>query len=111
MGMAIKHDGPIRTVSFDVENLDASLARVLKERLSELLDQGWSVVIDLKGVKFMNSSGLGTICSLFRRAGREKLYLANVCPRLEALLAGLPLDGLPPRHRNVRDALAAMPAT
>jgi anti-anti-sigma factor len=111
MGMTIKQDGPIRIVSFDVENLDASLARVFKEQVSGLIDQGWRVIIDLKGVKFMNSSGLGVICSLCRRAGREKLCLANVCPRLEAILAGLPGEGLPARHHNVRDAVAAIPST
>jgi anti-anti-sigma factor len=109
MGMTIQHDGLIRIVSFDVENLDFSQAKICKEQLFGLIEKGWPVVIDLHGVKFVDSSGLGVISSLFRRAGSEKLCLANVSPGLETILASLPVDVLPPCHRGVREAVAAMP--
>jgi anti-sigma B factor antagonist len=109
MGLTIQHDGPIRIVSFNVENLDFMQAKKCKEQLFGLIEKGLPVVIDLQGVKFVDSSGLGVISSLFRRAGSEKLCLANVSPGLEAILASLPVDVLPPCHRGVREAVAAMP--
>lgn len=50
--------------------LDASKAPTFKERIGSLIDQGASrLVLDLRDVDFIDSSGLGMIVSCLKRLG------------------------------------------
>lgn len=64
-------------------------AVALNEKLHELIDQGKkNIVVDLGGVKFMNSSGLGMLIgalTTMRKAGGD-LRLARASEKIESLL-------------------------
>jgi anti-sigma B factor antagonist len=64
-----------------------------------------SVVIDLGGVKFCDSSGLGALVAIWKaiRVDGGKLVLARPQDRLRALLARTRLD----TRITVRDAITA----
>ena len=49
--------------------IDAEVSGRVKEQIQQLLDQGATqIVLDLKGVKLLDSSGLGAFVSSLRRA-------------------------------------------
>lgn len=64
-------------------------ATLLHEKLHELIDQGkLKVVIDLGGVDWMNSTGLGILISGLTtlRNNNGELKLANVTDKIQSLL-------------------------
>lgn len=64
-------------------------AVALNDKLHELIDEGKkNIVVDLGGVKFMNSSGLGMLIGALttvRKAGGD-LRLARASEKIESLL-------------------------
>lgn len=64
-------------------------AVALNDKLHELIDEGkMNIVVDLGGVKFMNSSGLGMLIGALttvRKAGGD-LRLARASEKIESLL-------------------------
>lgn len=64
-------------------------AVALNDKLHELIDEGKkNIVVDLGGVKFMNSSGLGMLIgalTTMRKAGGD-LRLAHASEKIESLL-------------------------
>jgi anti-sigma B factor antagonist len=64
-------------------------AVALNDKLHELIDEGKkNIVVDLGGVKFMNSSGLGMLIgalTTMRKAGGD-LRLARASEKIESLL-------------------------
>ena len=59
--------------------LDIASVRALKEALDELRDSGWnSVVVDLRGLTFIDSSGLSLLLNAQRVARREHAAFAIV---------------------------------
>ncbi len=64
-------------------------AQEFSDTLHSLLDEGKkNVIVDLKDVKFMNSSGLGMLISGFTtmKNGNGFLKLANATEKIESLL-------------------------
>ncbi|NTU72398.1 MAG: STAS domain-containing protein [Coriobacteriia bacterium] len=62
--------------------VDVYTAPKLKERLIELVEGGCSnVVVDLEGVSFIDSSGLGVLVSILRRARERDGAVRIVCTR------------------------------
>ncbi len=52
--------------------IDAQVSNRVKERIQQLLDQGFTqIILDLEGVELLDSSGLGALVSCMRRA-KEK---------------------------------------
>jgi anti-sigma B factor antagonist len=68
-----------------------------------------SLVIDLGGVEFCDSSGLGALVAIWRaiRADGGKLVLGRPQDRLRALLARTRLDTRITVRDNLRDAITA----
>ncbi|MGY4645416.1 anti-sigma B factor antagonist [Cellulomonas sp. URHB0016] len=69
-----------QTVVDVVGEIDVSTADVLRERLLDLLDQDRTdLVIDLRGVRFMDSTGLGVLVGTLKKArllgGRLQLVI------------------------------------
>ncbi len=85
-------------------------ASALNSRLHELVEAGTrQVVIDLKGVAFMNSSGLGLLiggASTMKNAGGG-LRLANASEKIMALIKITKLESLFDNYASVDDAVAS----
>lgn len=69
------------TVTLEGE-VDVYTAPRLKERLVEIIEAGCAnVVIDMQGVGFIDSSGLGVMVSALRRARERDGVVRVVCTR------------------------------
>ena len=85
-------------------------ATSLHEKLHELIDSGkLSVVVDLEGVAWMNSSGLGILIgglSALRKSGGD-LRLSRVTEKIEEVLRITKLDRVFDIYGNTEDAVAS----
>lgn len=76
MNMKLEQSGKAMVVVVKEERLDAHNAEHLKQELGRLFDAGTtSVVVDLKEVRFIDSSGLGALVSGFKNASSRQAEL------------------------------------
>lgn len=72
------------TIRVDERRLDAAIATAFKDRVRSMIgDSGPPVTLDLGGVDFMDSSGLGAVIAIFKSmpTGRP-LVLARLTPNV-----------------------------
>ena len=80
-------------------------------QLHQLLDEGKkNVIIDLAGVKFMNSSGLGMLISGYTtmKNGGGTLKLANATEKINSLLIITKLISIFEHYNSVDDAIKSL---
>ena len=87
MAFAAKSKAGYTIVSMDETRLDASISESFRIYLFDQLDSGSDkVVIDLGSVRFMDSSGLGTlVATLKKMGGHGSLKLAAPQPAVQDL--------------------------
>lgn len=89
--------------------VDVYTAPKLRDRLVELISGGnHRIVVDLEGVGFMDSTGLGSLVAGLKRIKEHEGTLALVCTR-EPVLKVLSITGLDkvfPLHDSVEAATA-----
>jgi anti-sigma B factor antagonist len=100
---------PVVGVSGEV---DVYAAPELRERLTEILAGGRSVVVDLTEVGFLDSTGLGALVAARTSAAERGAELPLVCThqRILKLFTITGLDGVFSIHETVDAALAGLPA-
>ncbi len=91
------------------ERIDAAGAIRFKDRMREVT-AGWAgpVMLDMSGVKFLDSSGLGAVVAVMKLLGPERrLELAGLTPTVEKVFRLTRMDSvfrihpaLPEEHRN-----------
>lgn len=85
-------------------------ATSLHEKLHDLIESGiMSVVVDLRDVDWMNSSGLGILIgglSALRKSGGD-LRLASVTEKIEEVLRITKLDRVFDIYENIEEAVAS----
>jgi anti-sigma B factor antagonist len=77
----------VLVLELTVDSLDASNVRKLKEAVADLIGASNRVVLDLSGLKFVDSSGLGVMLSCLRNV-RERngdLRLCSMTPTVRSL--------------------------
>jgi anti-sigma B factor antagonist len=67
--------------------LDLATAPELEELLNSRVDSGQEVVVDLRGLEFMDSSGIRVLVAAHARAGRTGGRLVVVRPRPNSAVA------------------------
>lgn len=85
--LAIHELGPIGSVvTPDVSRLDAASSLKLREEIFPLVDANISrLILDLKSVNFLDSSGLGVIVGLLKKIGKKgDLIICNLQPDVAA---------------------------
>jgi anti-sigma B factor antagonist len=104
IGSRVAGDRTILTVEGE---LDLYTAPVLRERVLTTSDEGGSrLIVDLTGVPFMDSSGLGVIVSCLKRLRESGGDLAIVTASAPTKLLGLTgLDRAIPTFATVEEAL------
>jgi anti-sigma B factor antagonist len=93
--------------------VDVYTAPGLRDRVSDLLDGGQhQIVIDLGGVEFLDSTGLGVLVAGLNRAREVGGSLSLVCPqeRVLKLFRITGLDEVFTVHGTVDEALASSAA-
>ncbi|MEW1956426.1 STAS domain-containing protein [Kineococcus sp. NPDC059986] len=99
-----------RTVVEVSGEIDVYTAPTLRERLNELVGAGHHhLVVDMEGVEFLDSTGLGVLVGGLKRVRSHDGSLHLVCQR-EKILKVFRITGLTkvfPIHDTVADAIAA----
>jgi anti-sigma B factor antagonist len=86
--------------------IDAYTSPRLRERLTQLMEDGhYRVVVDLEGVEFMDSTGLGVLVSCLKRSKEHQGDVALVCtaPQILRVLAITGLDRVFVVRESVED--------
>ena len=84
----------IDIISFNVNKIDAMITDDIRERINKVFDNSNSkVIIDLKGVEYIDSSGFGCFLSVMRTARNSYgvLKFVNPEPRIMELFQTLHL--------------------
>ena len=89
MKFTTSHSGAVSVIHLDGNLMGGPDASTLNSKLHDLVEAGTrQVVLDMKGVEFMNSSGLGLLiggASLMKNSGGA-LKLANASAKITALI-------------------------
>jgi anti-sigma B factor antagonist len=98
---------PVVGVSGEV---DVYAAPELRERLTELLENGQSIVVDLTEVGFLDSTGLGALVAARTSAGERGASLPLVCThqRILKLFTITGLDGVFKIYDTIEAAAAGL---
>lgn len=103
-----------RTVISVIGEIDVYTAPSLRERLNELVAAGHhDLVVDLGGVEFLDSTGLGVLVGGLKRARAHDGTMRLVCTQ-EKILKVFRITGLTkvfPIHPSLGEALAQGPVT
>lgn len=90
-------------------DIDLDSSRELKEKINELLEAGSKlVVLDLAGVRFIDSSGLGVLVVSLKSAAEHDSSIRLACaqPPVEKVLQLTGLDRIFIMSETVAEALA-----
>jgi anti-anti-sigma factor len=106
----IRRDLEISVVEV-VGDVDLSTAPQLKEALTQATDAGQDVIVDLRAVTYMDSSGFGTLLGATKRLRPvgSTVYLVGANPNIERMLEITRLStilSLQPSEEAARRAIA-----
>ncbi len=93
--------------------LDLANAAKLKDQVKELLNAQKNLIhLDMKGVDFINSSGLGALVSLLKevRIHKGRLTLSDLAPYVNEIFEITQLSHVFEIFRNVDEAVASFDA-
>jgi len=87
MQIAVEKVGDVAVAVVPVEELDASNAAEFKRDIAPVLEANASVVLDLTGVRFVDSSGLGAFISCLRKLNAKggDLKLSGMSTQVRAV--------------------------
>ncbi len=105
-----KMDGEIAILTVSGNMMGGPDSTALHEKVKSLINDGIKkVVIDIKGVKWMNSSGLGVLmaCMTSLQQAGGKLKLASVTEKVKSILMITKLIELFETYENSDRAVAA----
>jgi anti-sigma B factor antagonist len=107
LGIEVRHEGDACVMTLTGE-VDVYTAPRLKTRLGEEIEDGCThIVVDLAGVEFMDSSGLGSLVSGLRRIKERDgtIRLAAARDSIVKVFRITGLDKVFPMFEQVDDAL------
>lgn len=91
------------------DNLDASNVREFREAVQSLMQERTRVVLDMSGVKFVDSSGLGALISCLRQVNGRKgdFRLCEMSRNVRALFELMRMHRVFNIHDSRADAVAS----
>ncbi len=104
-----KMDGDIAVLTLSGKMMGGPETTALHDRIKSLIADGMhNVVIDLKGIKWMNSSGLGVImaCMTSLQQANGKLKLASVTEKVQSIMIITKLIQVFDTYENAERAVA-----
>ena len=109
MEIQVREDGKVQILACQ-GRMDAQVSGLLKEHIQGLLDKGATeLVLDLDGLEFLDSSGLGAIVSCLRRIKEKKgeIKLAGLRPEVRSIFDITRVSRLFHICENAADAVRA----
>jgi anti-sigma B factor antagonist len=109
--MSVSHqlaDGQVAVIKIGEKRLDAVNATNLRNYVADLINKGRDkIVVDLSGLEFMDSSGLGAIVACKKLAGSEGyLRVSGAQGAVQELFRITRMDKLFQSYHTVDEALA-----
>jgi anti-sigma B factor antagonist len=107
--LTVTHEGKVAVVAVS-GNLEAATSSQLGLRLDGLLAAGeQQFVVDLAGVRFMDSSGIAVLVRLFKRVriGHGDVRLSGAQPPVEKIIRLVRLDRVFDTYADCRLAVAS----
>ena len=107
MELAYKDTTDARIITVNESRIDAAIAISFKDRMRELTDEGPNrVLVDMKQVDFIDSSGLGAIVAAMKQVGEDKtLELASLSNTVKKVFKLTRMDTVFSIHTDVDTAL------
>jgi anti-sigma B factor antagonist len=108
MELKVTKHGDVVCIVPEMKRIDAAEAIAFKGRLAEIIDEGsLLLLLNLKHVEFVDSSGLGAIISTLRAVGTKgEVKLCHVGEQVMKLLNLTRLDKVLEVYPTEEDALA-----
>ena len=90
--------------------LDASTAPILLEKCAQIQANGQDLVLNLSGITFLGSSGVGAMLVLVEQFAEQagKIHFAALSEPVRTVVDLLDMSQYLPIHATVEDAVAAM---
>ena len=109
MKMSFEARGPVGILRVDETRIDASVARQFKDRGRDLTEgANGDVILDLRQVDFLDSSGLGAVVAARKLLGEGRvLELAGLTPAVDKVMTLTRMSTVFPIHSDLDAALAA----
>lgn len=109
MGYKTRQEGDVTVVTVEDSRLDAGIAGEFRDFVIDLIDEGnTDFVIDISGVSFMDSSGLGAIVAVLKQIGSNgSIRLAGPQKAVSDLFDLTCMDRIFKIHATVDEALNA----
>jgi anti-sigma B factor antagonist len=104
-------DGKIDIITFSVDKINALITEDVRNEISRLFENANSrVVIDLKGVKYIDSSGFGCFLSIMKAARNNYgiIKFASPEPAVMEVFKTLHLDTVFEIHENRDECVRSM---
>jgi anti-sigma B factor antagonist len=111
MKLSIAEKSPnAAVVGFTVENLDASNVKAFKQAIDPVLTGHHLVLLDMSGLKFVDSSGLGALLSCLRAMTNKdgELRLFGMTKPVRALFELVRMHRVFGIYASEQEALAAL---
>ena len=110
MSIATFAQGRSMVVAPEGPRLDAEVAPAFREALLHVIERGCgNLIVDLDGIDFIDSSGLGALVTAFKRLKGETqtgdIRLANVQPLVNSLLEIIRLNRVFTSYPSLDDAV------
>lgn len=108
MSVASQDSGDARIVTVTEPRIDAALAIRFKDDMRAVTREGPNrIILDLTGVEFVDSSGLGAIVASMKQLGaNRRLDLAGLTPLVEKVFRLTRMDAVFQIYGSVDTALA-----
>lgn len=99
--------GDVTVLHCDGSIVEGAAAAALREHVSQALERTPAIVLDLSGVHFIDSSGLGVLVRILARTGHDNLKLCGLTSRTLETLKITRLSTVFDVHESEVEAIAA----
>ncbi|PSU34967.1 STAS domain-containing protein [Photobacterium lutimaris] len=103
------NQGQCTILQIKEERFDAKLAPSFREVVGKLSEEvGSHLVLDLTDVRFMDSSGLGSVMAVYKMLRGKQISVVNPQRAVKELLKLTRMDKLITSYDSIEDAVATM---
>jgi anti-sigma B factor antagonist len=99
--------GDITVLKCDGEIVEGAASAALRQRINEVLEHTRAIVLDLRDVQVIDSSGLGMLVRILARTGQDNLKLCGLTRRISETLKITRLSTVFDCHESEVAAIAA----
>ena len=110
MSCLSKEIGDVLIIQFQFETLDANNAKMVRQMVDPMIQDRKKVALDMSEVQFIDSSGLGTLLTFYRKVKSVEgnLLLYGMTSQARSLFELVKMDRIFEVVESENDAVAAL---